>query len=87
MNSLERSPKPYDSRHLKPPEHFRNSLALSTAGDASLFRGGSGQGLSEPVMEFPAVLRAFLKAAPRNAGANVGFFFVATPLKHAWDLG
>ena len=39
------------------PEHFQNSLPPSTAGDASFFRSGSGEGLSEPVMEFPAVLR------------------------------
>ena len=54
------SPKPYNSRHLKAPEHFQNYLPPSTAGDASLFRSGSGEGLSEPVMEFPAVLGAFL---------------------------
>ena len=53
-------PKPYNSRHLKAPELFRNSLPPSTAGDASFFRSGSGEGLSEPVMEFPAVLGAFL---------------------------
>ena len=29
------SPKPYNSRHLKAPEHFQNSLPPSTAGDAS----------------------------------------------------
>ena len=49
-------PKPYNSRHLKAPEHFQNSLPPSTAGDASFFRSGSGEGLSEPVMQFPAVL-------------------------------
>ena len=49
-------PKPYNSRHLKAPEHFQNSLPPSTAGDASFFRSGSGEGLSEPVMEFPAAL-------------------------------
>ena len=38
------------SRILSPP---------STVGDASFFRNGSGEGLSELVMEFPAVLRAF----------------------------
>ena len=38
------------------PEHSHNSLPLSTAGDASFFRSGSGEGLSELVMEFPAVL-------------------------------
>ena len=54
------SPKPYNSRHLKPPQHFHNFLPLSTAGDASFFRSGSGEGLSEPVMEFPAALGVFL---------------------------
>ena len=56
------SPKPYNSRHLRLPEHFHNSLPPSTAGRASFFRSGSGEGLSEPVMEFPAVLRVFLNA-------------------------
>ena len=51
--------KPDNSRHLRLPEHFQNSLPLSTAGDASFFRNGSGE-LSEPVIEFPAVLRALL---------------------------
>ena len=55
------SPKPYNLRHLRRPGHFQNSLPLSTAGGASFFRSGSGEGLSEPVMEFPAVLRAFLR--------------------------
>ena len=50
------SPKPYTSRHLRLPEHFQKSLPLSTAGDASFFRIGSGEGLSELVMGFPAVL-------------------------------
>ena len=54
------SPKPYNSRHLRPPERFQNSLPLNTAGDASFFRSGSGEGLSELVMEFPAVLGVFL---------------------------
>ena len=58
------SPKPNNSRHLKAPEHFQNCLPPSTAGDASFFRSGSGEGLSEPVMEFPVVLGAFLKRAP-----------------------
>ena len=53
-------PKPYNSRHLKAPEHFQNSLPPSTAGDASFFRIGSGEGLSELVMEFLAVLGVFL---------------------------
>ena len=55
---------PYTSRHLKAPEHFQNSLPPSTAGDASFFRSGSGEGLSEPVMEFPAVLGVCLRCAP-----------------------
>ena len=29
------SPKPYNSRHLKPPEHFQNCLPLSTAWGSS----------------------------------------------------
>ena len=31
-------PETYNSRHLKPSEHFLKSLALSTAGDASFFQ-------------------------------------------------
>ena len=54
-------PKPYNSRHLRLPERFQNSLPPSTAGDASFFRIGSGEGLSELVMEFPAVLGVFLE--------------------------
>ena len=54
------SPKPYNSRHMRLPEHFQNSLPPSTAGDASFFRSGSGEGLSEPITEFPAVLGVFL---------------------------
>ena len=61
------SPKAYNSRHLEAPEHFQNYLPPSTAGDASLFRSGSGEGLSEPVMEFPAVLRAFLTFGLRSS--------------------
>ena len=53
-------PKPYNSRHLKAPEHFQNSLPPSTAGNASFFRSGSGEGLSEPVIQFPAVLGVYL---------------------------
>ena len=34
-NSPLGSPKPYDSRHFRLPEHFQNSLPPSTAGDAS----------------------------------------------------
>ena len=55
-------PKPYNSRHLRLPERFPRILSLPIrAGDASLFRIGSGEGLSELVMEFPAVLGVFLK--------------------------
>ena len=54
-------PKPYNSRHLRFPEHFQNYLPPSTAGGASSFRSGSGEGLPEPVMEFPAVLGVFLR--------------------------
>ena len=46
-------PKPYNSSHLRLPEHFQN-------GDASFFRSGSGEGLPEPVMEFPRVLGVFM---------------------------
>ena len=53
-------PKSYNSRHLRLPEHFQNCLPPSTAGGASFFRSGSGEGLPEPVMEFPAVLGVFL---------------------------
>ena len=54
-------PKPYNSRHLRLPEHFQNCLPPSTAGGASFFRSGSGERLSELVMEFPAVLGVFLR--------------------------
>ena len=46
-------PKPW---HLRLSEHFQNSLPPSMAGGASFFISGSGEGLSELVMEFPAVL-------------------------------
>ena len=64
-------PKPYNSRHLRLPEHFQNCLPPSTAGGASFFRSGSGEGLSEPVMEFPAVLGVFLRIwGLKGKGAN-----------------
>ena len=44
------SPKPYASRHLKPPEHFQNLLPLIIAGDASFFRSGSGEGFSDLII-------------------------------------
>ena len=43
LESAAVTPKPYNSRHLRLPEHFQNSLPLSTAGDASFFRRGSGE--------------------------------------------
>ena len=55
------TPKPYSSRHLKPPEHFQNS-------PASFFRSCSGEDLSELVMEFPAVLKVFLSLVACFAG-------------------
>ena len=55
------SPKSCNSRHLEAPEHFQNYLPPSTAGDAFFFRSGSGEGLLELVMEFPAALGVFLK--------------------------
>ena len=51
-------PNPYSLRHLTPPEHFLNSLPLSAAGHVSFFRSGR-EGLSELVVEFPAVLTQF----------------------------
>ena len=63
-------PKPYNSRHLRLPEHFQNYLPPSTAGDASFFRIGSGEGLSELVMEFPAVLGVLLIPRSRTRKRN-----------------
>ena len=42
------------------PELFQNPLPPSPASDASFIRSGSGEGLSELVMEFLAVLRVRL---------------------------
>ena len=57
-------PQTYSLRHVWLPVRFQNSLPLITAGDASFFSNGSGEGLSELVMEFTAVLRAFLIDSP-----------------------
>ena len=46
-------PKLYNSRHLRLPEHFQYGCLFFQ-------RGGSGEGLPELVMEFPAVPRVFL---------------------------
>ena len=64
-------PKPYDSRHLSFPEHFQNSLPTSTAGDASFFRSGSGEGLSELVMEFLAVLGVLPRESAKRTNGSI----------------
>ena len=61
---------------MKAPERFQNSLPPSTAGDASFFRSGSGEGLSEPVMEFPALLGVFLIS---KTGTNWNSIEFGTP--------
>ena len=88
-------PKPYNSRHLRHPEHFQNYLPPSTAGGASFFRSGSGEGLPELVMEFPAVLGVFLKKCvcviilgpivkgPENRKIEVKLHPSVRPLKHS----
>ena len=48
-------------------EYCQISPPLSAARDASFFRGGSGENLSELVMEFPAVLRVFLSYPRKTA--------------------
>ena len=53
-------PKPYNSRHLKAPEHFQNSLPPQYGWGRFFFQKWFGEGLSESVMEFPAVLGVFL---------------------------
>ena len=65
-------PKPYNSRHLKAPEHFQNYLPPSTAGDISFCTSGSGEGLPEPVMEFPAVLGVLLRMGAKEAQSVSG---------------
>ena len=55
------SPKPYNSRHLRLPSISKIISPFSTAGDASFLRIGSGEGFSEPLMEFLAVLKVFLR--------------------------
>ena len=71
-------PQAYDSRHLKPPEHFQNALPLSTAGDASFFRSRSGEGLSEPATEFPA--EGFGHGTQATIWEVQGFNLTARPL-------
>ena len=66
--------KPYNSRHSKPPKYVQNWLPSSTAGDTSFFGNGSGEGLSELAMEFPAVLRAFLKKPFASSPNHFGRF-------------
>ena len=74
-------PKSYTSRHLRLPEHFQNSLPPSTAGGASFFRSGSGEGLPEPVMEFPAVLGVFLM---EGMTAYRGIAELVSPIAASW---
>ena len=73
------SPKPYNSSNLRLPERFQNSLLFNTAGDTSFLRSGSGEGLSELVMEFPAVLTVFLNvhllSPPVHCEIQVGLRF------------
>ena len=68
-------PKLCNSKQLRLPEHFQNYLPPSTAGGASFFRSGSGEGLPERVMEFPAVLGVFLtlcaKGLPNRSPGSV----------------
>ena len=56
-------PKPYNSKHLRLPEHFQNYLPPSTAGGVSFFQKWFRRGPPEPVMEFPAVLGVFLSCS------------------------
>ena len=83
--------KPYTSRRFKPPEHFQNSL--QPYGAPLFFRSGSGEGLSELVMEFGAVLRgrgicSSTEGTPKNslniriscASILKGWAFIMSPL-------
>ena len=67
------SPKPYNSRHLKAPEHFLNSLPPQYGWGRFFFRSGSGEGLSELLSwdsqqywRYFSVLRANLEGAEKN---------------------
>ena len=54
-------PKPYNSRHLRLPERFQNSLPPQYGWGRFFFQNWSRRGpLRAGVMEFPAVLGAFL---------------------------
>ena len=67
------SPKPYNSRHLRLPEHFQNCLSLRTAGDASFFpevvperasqRSWNSHSTEEPVL----TRQAGLPRPPQNS--------------------
>ena len=80
-------PKPYNSRHSRLPERFQNALPPSTAGDASFFRIGSGEGLAELVMEFPAVLGVFLILSHRSIILMIWGFGVCMRLSRWKTLG
>ena len=84
------SPKPYNSRHLMPPEHFQNSLPLSTAGDASFFcRSGSGeayQSWSWNPQQYWGYLWFVLSLTTQRAQGSKNFFLNWThekPFPHA----
>ena len=75
------SPKSYISRHLRLPEHFQNSLPLSTAGDASFqkwFRRGplrAGHGI-------PSSTEGISDTSPKCIRANINsprFFLHVLP--------
>ena len=63
-------PKPYNSRHLRLPGHFQNYLPQYGWGRL-FFQNWFWRGLSELLMEFPAVLRAFLSQAPEARGDEI----------------
>ena len=75
---LQKSPKPYNSKRLRLPEHFLNCLPSVRLGTSLFFQKWFWrEGFSELVMEFPAVLRAFLTASVHQrarwgAGGGVG---------------
>ena len=74
-------PKPCNSRHSRLSEHFQNSVPPRTAEGASFFRSGSGEDLSELVMEFPAVLRVSLMDNCSNLKVRVASRHTNHPFK------
>ena len=55
------SPKPYNSRHLRLPEHFQNSFPSSMAGDASFFQKWFRRGPLRAGHGIPSSTGVFLK--------------------------